>query len=136
VAAPGDFSRPVHHERVRNRMNAVSFHPHSKRSMRSRLRRGWEGCQEKCSASISGLRPGGVAFWCCLIGLARRSSTMTSLHHHGPKEARKQIHFRMMKSGLTTIKVSVTRKFGRLNVQFSGSDEEVNKAQKILAAWG
>jgi hypothetical protein len=41
----------------------------------------------------------------------------------------------MKKSGLTTVKVSVTRKCGRLNVQFSGSDEEVNKAQKILADW-
>jgi hypothetical protein len=60
---------------------------------------------------------------------------MTSLHLHGAKEAHKQIHLRMMKSGLTTIKVSVTRKFGRLNVQFSGSDEEVNKARKILADW-
>jgi hypothetical protein len=60
---------------------------------------------------------------------------MTSLHRHGAKEAHKQIQLRMTKSGLTTIRVSVTRKFGRLNVQFSGSDEEVNKAQRILADW-
>src|SRR6476469_7447496 len=45
--------------------------------------------------------------WCCFIGLARRSSTMTSLHRHGAKEAYKQIHLRMKKSGLTTIKVAV-----------------------------
>ncbi len=41
----------------------------------------------------------------------------------------------MTKNGLTTVKVSVTRKSGRLNVQFSGSDEEVKKAEKILADW-
>jgi hypothetical protein len=41
----------------------------------------------------------------------------------------------MRKRGLTTIKVSVTRKSGRVNVQFSGSDEEVKKAQQILADW-
>jgi len=41
----------------------------------------------------------------------------------------------MKRSGLTTIKVSVTRKSGRLNVQFTGSDAEVNKAREILAAW-
>ena len=60
---------------------------------------------------------------------------MTSLHRHGAKEAHKQLHFRMKKSGLTTIKVSVTRKSGRLKVQFTGSDEEVKKAEKILADW-
>jgi hypothetical protein len=41
----------------------------------------------------------------------------------------------MKRSGLSTIKISVTRKSGRLNVQFSGSEEEVNKARQILAAW-
>jgi hypothetical protein len=60
---------------------------------------------------------------------------MTSLHRHGAKEAHKQLHHRMMKSGLKTVKVSVTRKSGRLNVQFSGSDEEVKKARQILADW-
>jgi len=60
---------------------------------------------------------------------------MTSLHRHGAKEAHKQLHLRMKKSGLTTVKVSVTRKSGRLNVQFSGSDEEVRKARQILADW-
>jgi hypothetical protein len=60
---------------------------------------------------------------------------MTSLHSHGGKEAHKQIHHRMKKSGLTTIKVSVTRKFGRLNVHFTGSDDEVKKARQILADW-
>jgi len=60
---------------------------------------------------------------------------MTSLHRHGAKEAHKQLHLRMQRNGLTTIKVSVTRKSGRLNVQFSGSDEEVKKAQQILSDW-
>ena len=60
---------------------------------------------------------------------------MTSLHRHGAKEAYKQLHLRMKKRGLTTVKVSVTRKSGRLNVQFSGSDEEVKKARQILADW-
>jgi hypothetical protein len=60
---------------------------------------------------------------------------MTSLHHHGAKEAHKQLHLRLKKRGLTTVKVSVTRKFGRLDVQFSGSDEEVTKARQILADW-
>jgi hypothetical protein len=60
---------------------------------------------------------------------------MTSLHCHGAKEAHKQLQLRMKRRGLTTIKVSVTRKSGRLNVQFTGSDEEVNKARAILADW-
>jgi hypothetical protein len=60
---------------------------------------------------------------------------MTSLHRHGAKEAHKQIQFRMKRNGLNTIKVSVTRKSGRLKVQFTGSDDEVKKAQKILAEW-
>jgi len=60
---------------------------------------------------------------------------MTSLHRHGDQEAHKQLHARIKKSGLTTVKVSVARKSGRLNVQFSGSDEEVKKARQILADW-
>ena len=60
---------------------------------------------------------------------------MTSLHRHGAKEAHKQLQLRMKRSGLSTITVSVTRKSGRLKVQFSGSAEEVKKAQQILAGW-
>ena len=60
---------------------------------------------------------------------------MTSLHRHGAKEAYKQIHLRIKKSGLTTIKVAVTRKFRRLKVDFAGSDDEVKKARQILADW-
>jgi hypothetical protein len=60
---------------------------------------------------------------------------MTSLHRHGAKEAHKQLQMRMRKRGLTTIKISVTRKFGRLKVDFAGSDAEVKKAEQILADW-
>ena len=60
---------------------------------------------------------------------------MTSLHRHGAREAHKQLHLRMKKRGLTTVKVSVTRKSGRLNVQFLGSNEEVKIARQILADW-
>ena len=60
---------------------------------------------------------------------------MTSLHRHGAHEALKQLQVRMKKCGLTTVKVSVTRKSGRLDVQFSGSDAEVEKARHILAEW-
>jgi hypothetical protein len=60
---------------------------------------------------------------------------MTSLHRHGAKEAHKQIQLRMKKSGLTTVKVSVTRKSGRLKVDFAGSDDEVKNARQILADW-
>jgi len=60
---------------------------------------------------------------------------MTSLHRHGAKEAHKQLQMRMRKRGLSTIKISVTRKFGRLKVDFAGSDAEVKKAEQILADW-
>jgi hypothetical protein len=60
---------------------------------------------------------------------------MTSLHRHGAKEAHKQIQLRVKKSGLATIKVSVARKFGRLKVEFAGTDDEVKKARQILADW-
>jgi hypothetical protein len=60
---------------------------------------------------------------------------MTTLHRHGAKEAHKQLSLRIKRSGLTTIKVSVTRKSGRLKVHFTGSDEETKKAEKIFADW-
>ena len=60
---------------------------------------------------------------------------MTSLHRHGAREAHKQLHLRMKKRGLETVKLSVTRKSGRLDVQFSGTDEEVRIARQILADW-
>ena len=41
----------------------------------------------------------------------------------------------MQRSGLKSIKVLITRRAGRLKFNFSGLDEEVRKAEKILADW-
>ena len=60
---------------------------------------------------------------------------MHSLQRHGPKEAHKQLHLRMKRSGLASIRVHVTRKAGKLKFGFTGTDEEVKKAEKILADW-
>jgi N-methylhydantoinase B/oxoprolinase/acetone carboxylase alpha subunit len=60
---------------------------------------------------------------------------MISLHHHGIVEAHKQLQFRMKRDGLTSIKVLVTRQAGKMKINFTGSDEEVKKAQTILANW-
>ena len=60
---------------------------------------------------------------------------MNSLQHHGIHEAHKQLHLRMQQSGLASIKVLVTRRAGKLKFNFTGSDEEVKKAEKILADW-
>ena len=41
-----------------------------------------------------------------------------------------------MKSiGLDTIKVQVTRRAGKLKFNFTGSAEQVEKAEKVLADW-
>lgn len=58
-----------------------------------------------------------------------------SLQKHGPHEAHKQLRTRMKSSGLDTIEVQVTRKAGKLKFDFTGSKEQVVKAQKILADW-
>jgi len=60
---------------------------------------------------------------------------MNSLQHHGIHEAHKQLHLRMQRSGLASIKVLVTRRAGKIRFNFTGSDEEVKKAEKILADW-
>jgi hypothetical protein len=60
---------------------------------------------------------------------------MHSLQRHGPREAYKQLHLRMQRRGLSTIKVLVTRRAGRLQFHFAGSGEEVKKAEQILADW-
>ena len=60
---------------------------------------------------------------------------MNSLQRHGIKEAHKQLHLRMKKCRLTTIKVEVTRRAGKLKFNFTGSDAEVKQAAKILADW-
>jgi hypothetical protein len=60
---------------------------------------------------------------------------MNSLQHHGIHEAHKQLHLRMQRSGLSSIKVLVTRRAGKLQFHFAGSEDEVKKAEKILADW-
>lgn len=60
---------------------------------------------------------------------------MNSLQRHGPHEAHKQLQLRMRRSGLSSIKVEVTRRAGKIKFHFTGLDEEVKKAEKILADW-
>jgi hypothetical protein len=42
----------------------------------------------------------------------------------------------MIASGLDTIKILVTRQSGKFKFNFTGSPEQVVKAEAILAAWG
>lgn len=71
----------------------------------------------------------------CFVSPSRRCLTMISLQHHGIEEAHKQLHLRMKRSGLNSIKVIVTRRAGKLRFNFTGLDEEVKKAEQILADW-
>ncbi len=59
---------------------------------------------------------------------------MHSLQQHGPHEAQKQLQQRIQRSGLSSVKVHVIRR-GKLRFHFSGSEEEVKRAEKILASW-
>ena len=58
-----------------------------------------------------------------------------SLEQHGIKEVYKQLRLRMKNSGLDTIQVHVTRRAGKYRYNFTGSPEQVLKADKIFAAW-
>ena len=58
-----------------------------------------------------------------------------SLQQHGIKEIYKQLRLRMKNSGLETIQVQVTRRAGKFKFAFTGSPEQVVKAEQILAAW-
>jgi len=58
-----------------------------------------------------------------------------SLQEHGIEEIYKQLRLRMKNSGLGTIEVHVTRRAGKYKFHFTGSAEQVAKAEKILAAW-
>ncbi len=58
-----------------------------------------------------------------------------SLQQHGIKEVNKQLRLAMKNNGLETIKVEVTRRAGKYKYNFTGSSEQVVKAQAILAAW-
>ena len=58
-----------------------------------------------------------------------------SLQQHGIKEIYKQLRLRMKNRGLDTINVLVTRRAGKFKFAFTGSPEQVVKAEQILAAW-
>lgn len=60
---------------------------------------------------------------------------MNSLQRHGIHEAHKQLHLRMQRSGLSSIKVIVTRRAGKIRFSFTGSEAEVKKAEQILTDW-
>jgi hypothetical protein len=42
---------------------------------------------------------------------------------------------RTQRGGLSSIKVQVSRRAGKLRFHFAGLDEEVKKAEEILAEW-
>ena len=58
-----------------------------------------------------------------------------SLQQHGFRESNKQLCFAMKNNGLDTIEVLVTRRAGKYKFAFTGSPEQVVKAEAILAAW-
>ncbi len=68
-------------------------------------------------------------------GAPRSWNMSNSLQQHGFKEINKQLRCRMIASGLDTIKILVTRRSGKFIFNFTGSAEQVVKAEAILAAW-
>ena len=42
----------------------------------------------------------------------------------------------MKRNGLETIKVEITNRAGKFQYHFTGSPEQVVKAEQLLAAWG
>ena len=58
-----------------------------------------------------------------------------SLQQHGISEVQKQLRLRIKNQGLESIKVEVTRRAGKLKINFTGSSEQVAKAEEILANW-
>ena len=59
-----------------------------------------------------------------------------SLQQHGFREINKQLRFRMIASDLDTIKILVTRQCGKYKFNFTGSPEQIVKAEALLATWG
>ena len=59
-----------------------------------------------------------------------------SLQQHSHHEINKQLCFAMKNNGLDTIEVLITRRSGKFRFAFTGSAEQVLKAEAILAAWG
>ena len=58
-----------------------------------------------------------------------------SLQQHGIKEIYKQLRLAMKNHGLDTIQVEVTRRAGKFKFAFTGSPEQVVKAEAILTGW-
>ena len=58
-----------------------------------------------------------------------------SLQQHSFREINKQLRFQMIANGLDSIKVLVTRRSGKFKFNFTGSPEQVVKAEAIIAAW-
>ena len=58
-----------------------------------------------------------------------------SLQQHGIREVEKQLRLKMKNTGLLSIKVEVTRRAGKYKFGFTGSADEVAKANAILADW-
>lgn len=58
-----------------------------------------------------------------------------SLQQHGIKEIYKQLRLAMKNSGLETIQVHIINRAGKFRYSFTGSVEQVVKAEAILAAW-
>ena len=58
-----------------------------------------------------------------------------SLQQHGLREIHKQLRARMKITGLETVEVQVTLRAGKKQINFTGSSEQVKKAEKILADW-
>ncbi|HTB84682.1 MAG TPA: hypothetical protein VK742_13585 [Candidatus Sulfotelmatobacter sp.] len=58
-----------------------------------------------------------------------------SLQQHGFKEIYKQLRLAMKNHGLDTIKVLITKRAGKFKFAFTGSPDQVVKAEAVLAAW-
>jgi hypothetical protein len=58
-----------------------------------------------------------------------------SLQQHGINEVSRQLRLAMKINGLESIKVLVTRRAGKYQYAFTGSADQVVKAEQILAAW-
>jgi hypothetical protein len=72
---------------------------------------------------------------CYAAGPLRLSIMSNSLQQHSIKEVTKQLRLRMKRSGLDTVEVQVTRQCGKYQYGFTGSPEQITKAEEILAAW-
>ncbi len=63
------------------------------------------------------------------------ASMSNSLQQHGIKEIYKQLRLAMKIKGLDTINVLVTKRAGKFKFAFTGSPDQIVKAEQVLAAW-